>query len=583
MPRTFVLTTLALLALASPAGAVGEPIMALDQVTPGLRCTGLSVVRGVDVASFDVEIVDVLAGDPAQSAPRLLIRVSGPAVQPGGLGPGFSGSPVVCPDGAGVARIAGAISESIGQYGNTLALATPIESMLGEDVDPPAGVRHAPGLLRTARPIATPLSIGGLSPAVAAAVRRATTRSGRAFITAPAAPRAASFAPQVLRPGSAMAVGLASGAITAGAIGTVTYVDGDRVWGFGHPLDSVGRRSLLLQDAYVYAVVDNPLGVQEASTYKLAAPGHDLGILTADGINAVSGRLGVLPDRFDLVVDARDDDTGRLRQSTVSLADETGVGLPTGASSLSTVGPVAVAEAAYTALGAAPARQSDRMCVRIEVRERKRPLRFCNSYVGIIGGAAELAGAPLVSDFAEAVALVEAFDARRLNIERVAVNVGLRRGLRSAVIVDARAPARVRRGSTISVRLSLRRSGGGRLARTIRVRIPRGAPLGERDLTLTGTPLDEPGAPADGAGFEGLQDALDLEPEIEATPPPPTIAALAQAVAALGRYDGVRVSFRRPGAGDAGEDSDQPRGRRAYRDPELRIGGSAGVAVRVVR
>ena len=42
-------------------------------------------------------------------------------------------------------------------------------------------------------------------------------------------------------------------------MGTVTYVDGDTVWAFGHPLDGAGRRSLLLQDAYVYTVVNNPI------------------------------------------------------------------------------------------------------------------------------------------------------------------------------------------------------------------------------------------------------------------------------------------------------------------------------------
>ena len=51
--------------------------------------------------------------------------MSGPAVDETGIGPGFSGSPVIC-DG----RNAGAISEGLGEYGNHVALATPIEEML---------------------------------------------------------------------------------------------------------------------------------------------------------------------------------------------------------------------------------------------------------------------------------------------------------------------------------------------------------------------------------------------------------------------------------------------------------------------
>lgn len=64
--------------------------------------------------------------------------MSGPAVDSTGVAEGFSGSPVYCPDAFGVMRNAGAISEGIGQYGNNVALVTPIEQMLGEPVDPPS-------------------------------------------------------------------------------------------------------------------------------------------------------------------------------------------------------------------------------------------------------------------------------------------------------------------------------------------------------------------------------------------------------------------------------------------------------------
>ena len=46
-----------------------------------------------------------------------------------------------------------------------------------------------------------------------------------------------------------MSVGYSSGDLAVGAVGTVAYVDGDRVWGFGHPFENSGLRALLLQDA----------------------------------------------------------------------------------------------------------------------------------------------------------------------------------------------------------------------------------------------------------------------------------------------------------------------------------------------
>ena len=101
-----LLTATALLLLAAVAPAWGaEPIMPLSEVQPGMRCTGLTVIQGTTISSFDVDIVDVVPGDEVADQPLLLVRVSGPAVDPYGIAEGFSGSPVIC-DG----RIAGAIA-----------------------------------------------------------------------------------------------------------------------------------------------------------------------------------------------------------------------------------------------------------------------------------------------------------------------------------------------------------------------------------------------------------------------------------------------------------------------------------------
>jgi len=405
----------------------------------------------------------------------------------------------------------------------------------------------------------------------------------------PAAPRAG-FGVQELRPGASLAVGLASGDLTASAVGTVSYVDGDRVWGFAHPLDAVGRRSLLLQDAYVYTVISNPLGTEDGSSYKLAAPGHDLGTLTGDGLSAVVGRLGPLPARFPLRINARDEDTGRIEVMNVQLADETEVGTPTGTSALSAVGPVALAQAAYTVLGGAPMRQSGSMCVRIELRERRSPMRFCNTYVGGGGGSAELAGAPLVADFGTAIELLDAYDVAPLHVTKVEANVKLRRGLRQAFLVGVRGPSVVRRGTTVRLRVRLRRVRGGFSTRAIRVRIPRGMPAGERELTLTGTASDQVAGGEDGT--IDISDLFDLGGGGALEGQGPTsVDELAGLIAGIGRYDGVTASFREPGGGGLDEEQggELPGGaegvalreRPVLRDPELRVSGSVALPVTV--
>ena len=594
MPALRRPATLALLVLAALPGAAaaGEPTMPLSDVRPGMRCQGASVVQGTAISTFDVEILDVIVGDVAARAPYLLFRAEGPAIDRTGIGPGFSGSPIRCPGADGVPRIAGAISLGIGEFGGKTALATPIESVLGEPVDVPVSARSRPELLARAAPLSEPLSFGGLSPRVATAVQAAGRRAGRVVYATPAAPRGPAFPATPTVPGSAMAVGLATGDITSAAVGTVAYVDGDRVWAFGHPLDSAGRRSLFLQDAYVYAVINNPLGTGEVSTYKYAAPGRTIGTLTSDGIAAVAGRLGAPPPSFPMRIVARDEDRGQTRVANVQIADETRAGLPVGMSPLAQVGGVAVAQMAYDALQGMPARQSSRMCARISLQQSPgKPLCFCNTYVGGGGGIAGLVGGPLVVDFADMAAQLDAFRFGPLQVTGVQVDLALRRDLRQAFLLGVAGPPTARRGGRVTLRVRIRRVDGEALTRRITVRVPRATPRGRRTLALTGTSAD-----VSGGGEGALESIIDLgellgdgaeDPEGEAGPR--TVAALRANVARIHRYDGVTAAILRPGAGASdsaealpgGAEGAAIKGREAYRDPELRLSGRASMPITI--
>ena len=525
--------------------------MPLDQVQKGMSCTGYSVVQGTDISSFDVSVVDVVTGDAGSGTPEILVRVSGPAVDASGIANGFSGSPIYCPDAQGVQRNIGAISQGIGEYGNKLVLATPIESILGQPVQPPANARSDPALMRRARPLSEPLVVSGVSPGVASYFARAAARAGRALYAAPAGPPRA-FPVQTLRPGSSMAVGLASGDVSAGAIGTVAYIDGPNVWGFGHQLDAAGRRSLLLEDAYVYAIVDNPLGIPDvASSYKLAAPGHAVGTLTGDGQSAVTGVVGAIPSTIPLRVLARRTDIKRGRTLTVSVADETGVGLTTGASPMATVAPLAVAEADSAILDGTRPVQSGSMCVLIGVRELPKPMRFCNTYVtpGASGGAGSPVG-DVVGDVSQAMMYLDDYAFAPPHITGVEVDLNLAPGLAQAYMLSAQPLSNARPGRRLRLRLAIARVRGATSERTITVPVPRGARPGPALLLLKGTAADSSGSsataglitiltgsgsPSSSSGSSGLGTDND--------PGPLTIAGLSQQIASIHRFDGVTARF----------------------------------------
>src|SRR3954451_17486349 len=127
----------AFLVPAAPAVAAGDPTMPLWQVSAGMHCTGYSVIQGTEISSFNVDVLDVTGGEASVSTGQILIDVSGAAADATGIGPGFSGSPIYCPDAAGTQRVIGAISQAVGEYGGKVALATPIEAIIGTPVDVP--------------------------------------------------------------------------------------------------------------------------------------------------------------------------------------------------------------------------------------------------------------------------------------------------------------------------------------------------------------------------------------------------------------------------------------------------------------
>jgi hypothetical protein len=559
--------------LAWPASAAlgsGDPIMPLSQVHAGMDCTGETVIQGTTISSFNVHVIDVVR-QPG-SGPRILVRVSGPAVDSTGVAEGFSGSPVYCMDSGGTLRNAGAISQGIGEYGNQVVLVTPIEQMLGERVKPPSS---APRLTVRARPLLGPLTVGGLSPALLRVLQEAGRRAGRLVVAAPAGPTLG-FPVQPLVPGASVAVSYSTGAIELGAVGTVTYRDGSTVYAFGHELDGAGRRSLLLQDAYVYDVVSNP-NVGLDTSYKLAAPGHTLGTLTSDTPNAVIGNVGSPPTLIPVRVTARDLDTGNTMSLLSGVADETDVGLPLGTSSLDMIAPLEVGQAATSIFDGPPASESGQMCFRIDLRESRLPLQFCNRYVGTgAPGDGSLAPPELAlattTDVSTALGLLDQVQFEALHVTRVLASVTAQRGLAQGTIVAAHAPLRVKAGRDVSARLVVRVFRGPLRTLSFRIRIPPRA-HGALTATIRGPSSQGQGGNAANS-LAGLAAALSTSLGAGSStsgPGPPSIAALRKAFDGIASYDGLKVGFGRG------------RARPVYRDPSLLINGHATLAFLVVR
>jgi hypothetical protein len=550
LARRALVLAVVLLTLTAPAGRAADPILPLAEVRPGMQCTGLSVIRGTEVSSFDVEVIDVIGRESGLSGPRILVRVSGPAIDDTGIGFGFSGSPILC-DG----RNAGAISEGVGDYGNRVALATPIEEILSNRPARPTAARSAPRLARAARPLTGPLTASGLSGRTRRLFTRAAERRDLTVLTAPAGP-IGGYAPVDLRPGSAVAVGLATGDISLGGVGTVTYRDGENVWAFGHPLENFGRRSLFLQDSYVYSVVSNPLGVPPFVSYKLATvAGHVLGSVTSDTFSSVAGIVGAEPPSIRLRVVGRTSG-GRVVALQSRLADERTLGLGAG---LALMTPLAASQTVDALMGSSGP-VSFSMCFRLRVRELARPMGFCNPYFALSSALVHLR---------EAGDLIDSFDLAPLSIRDAEVRLQARPGVTQDVLIDADAPRRVRPGQRIRVRLVVQRRLGGRRRISGSLRVPRSLDPGRHTIVLAGH----------GEGFSAeealLREFVTIVIEFFATAreqrEPRSAREVAARLRAIHRPLGIEARLKRRRLGVV------------VRSDEVSYSGSARLTVRVAR
>jgi hypothetical protein len=332
------LAGLALFAITLPAST---RYMSVDEIRPGMVGVGRTVFEGTKVEEFRVHILGVLRNVSGPRRSMILARLEGGPLADTGVIAGMSGSPVYI-DG----RMVGAVAYSIGQFSKEpIAGITPIAEMLEVAAIPDrrVTVRRAKlefpisrdGLasaMRTAfswfqpfaeraadvqllggaaglgrggeigtllRPIATPLVMGGIDGQLAATLSSAFAENGFLPVTAGSdaqAPAPAASDPG-LKPGDAVGVDLVSGDMTVGATGTVTEVDGNRVYAFGHPFYNLGPTTYPMTRAYVHALLPSL-----ASSTKITTTGDIIGTFRQDRSTAISGVLGEKPPLIPITI-----------------------------------------------------------------------------------------------------------------------------------------------------------------------------------------------------------------------------------------------------------------------------------------
>lgn len=316
--------------------------MPLEQVKPGMKGKGRTVFLAGRIEEFDAEILGIITNNqPKRNI--ILARLSGKGLEQTGIIQGMSGSPVYI-DG----KLIGAVAYSFPFSKEPIAGITPIGEMLAVAEQPgPAKPSSAPSiplqsslsladLMAVAKdlfaaqpavfsqgqalsPIGVPLVFGGFSQAVVEKARPIFARWGLNPMdsgTAGQSGAAAAEAGMTLREGDPVAVELVGGDLRSAAVGTVTYVDGERVLAFGHPLYNLGKVDYAMAGANIVVVVPSL-----ENSFKLATAGKRIGRFSQDRTAGMLGELGKMPQPVPMEIRLSEAD-GRIKEFKVELTND---------------------------------------------------------------------------------------------------------------------------------------------------------------------------------------------------------------------------------------------------------------------
>ena len=470
--------------LLAPMRAQGPAFYPVDAVQPGMVAHGTTVFVGDTREPFTAHILGVLKNVIGPGRDLILARLEGGPLAQTGVIAGMSGSPVFI-DG----KLLGAVSYSLGTFQKEpIAGITPIREMIdaatparaplrarvegGERLPlSPEGLVRAfappvssaaltPAATGTAvdgyvpllRPIATPLSVAGLSPDAVRYLQSAfptaavTPLTGARGAGAQAAAGSARFVG-----GDAIGVALVDGDFALSAVGTVTHVDGDRVYAFGHPLFNLGPVDMPMTRAWVHTVLPSLL-----SSTKLATTGATVGTLQQDRFTAIAGTLGPGPRTIPMTV-ALTSERGIARTFSFRVADDQQF-----TPLLSFLSVLSVMQAYEREVGGATYSVKGR----IEIAGHGG-FTLDDTFTG--DNAAGFAGSYVVTP----LALLARSDLGDAKVDRLDLSITASETPRSYAIerawIDA---ARVRPGDRVTVSVGLREYRGGETIRRVPIEIP---------------------------------------------------------------------------------------------------------------
>jgi len=436
-----------------------------------MKGSGRTVFQGTRVEEFQVEILGILENiGPKQSI--ILARLSGAPIERAGVMQGMSGSPVYING-----RLVGAVALSFPYAKEPIAGIRPIEEMLRVAESPatsraaltmPARQEISSGPTRLID-IATPVWFAGFTRGAvdhfASQWRDAGLEPVQGLSGGGGGRTATPATPARLEPGAMISVQLMTGDLSVGADGTVTAVDGNRVFAFGHRFLSIGATDLPFARAEVLTLLPNL-----QSSFKISTAREWLGAITQDRSVALAGELGRRARMIPTKIDVRRGGASAAAYKMEMVDD----GLLT---------PLLLQMVVFSALDATErtaGAQTIALSGRMDIDGAAKPIPIKNVYSGDLG-APQMVTAGAVAPVA--YLLQAGFPSLRLRSVDLTLEVldGKRQLNIENVLVSRR---EARPGDSLDLYISLVNSDGSEVARTVRYKVPTGEPAGTLNFTV---------------------------------------------------------------------------------------------------
>jgi hypothetical protein len=464
----------------------------LKDIRPGLRGIGKTVFSGNRIDEFQVEILGVLENiGPKQNL--ILARLSGGPLAETGVLQGMSGSPVYI-DG----KLAGAVALAWPFSKVAITGIRPIEEMVrvteAGRTPPPTQVarneaslaamfaakdltRLLPGRLEPASrdggdakllDIATPVSFGGFTHATLdsfAPQLRALGLEPTQGLSAGGPSNPHMGDPSTLKPGSMISVQLMTGDLSIGVDGTVTYIDGNKIYAFGHRFLAVGSTALPFTRSEVLALLP-----ELSASFKISAPKETMGAILQDRNTAIAGELGRTAAMAPVSISVSRGGK-RLDNYRMEMANDR------------FLSPLLVQMAVYNTIDATErsvGASSFRVTGEIEFHGSAAPLKVNNMYAADTGSA-------LIASLSTAIPLAYVLQSgfEALEVKKVALDIESF-DAKKQFQIDSVSVARreVRAGGKVELTTMLVGENGAEVSRTISYRVPEGITPGPLYFTV---------------------------------------------------------------------------------------------------